>query len=376
MKEVRDDDFMRLALAEGARGNTAPNPRVGAVVVKNGQVIGRGHHRRAGLPHAEVESLRNCSEDPKGATIYVTLEPCNHHGRTPPCTEAILEAGLSRVVVSYRDPAPHVPGALERLSAAGLDVRHGVLAPDGRALVCDFEKLIKTGLPYVTAKSAVTLDGKIATRNGDSKWITGAASRAEGHRLRSESEAVIVGVKTVIADDPSLTVRDYIPPPHFEPRDQPRPVVFDTKLRTPVACKVVQRGALIYAGQSADPDKRRALEKAGAEVVEIESGDRLDLRAALLDLGSRGAMRVLVEGGGVLQGAMLDAELVDAAAIFVAPLVLGDGGARSAFAGAEVTLMSAAHRIDGAFRTLDNDVFIEGPLVPRIKTPKGKSQEE
>lgn len=361
----RDAEFMRLALAEAARGNTAPNPRVGAVVVKDGQVIGTGFHRRAGLPHAEVEALRNCEVDPAGATIYVTLEPCNHHGRTPPCTEAILNAGLSRVVVSYRDPAPHVGGALERLSDAGLDTHHGVLESEGRALVRDFEKLITTGRPYVTAKAAVTLDGKIATSAGDSKWITGDAARAEGHRMRSESCVVIVGAETVLADDPSLTVRDYQVPADFEKREHPQPVVFDSMLRTPLSAKVVSRGALIFCGDDAPDDRRVALEEAGAEVVPT-GGRRVALQAALAELGSRGVMRALVEGGGVLEGALLNAGLVDAAAVFVAPLILGDAGARSAFAGGQtITKMSSALAIDGKFERVGSDMFIEGPLVPR-----------
>ncbi|MEM6955669.1 MAG: bifunctional diaminohydroxyphosphoribosylaminopyrimidine deaminase/5-amino-6-(5-phosphoribosylamino)uracil reductase RibD [Myxococcota bacterium] len=336
--EERDERWMALA-AEAARGGrTSPNPHVGAVIVKDGKHLATGFHARAGEAHAEVAAIANAGDESLvGATIYVTMEPCNHYGRTPPCTEAIMDAGFGRVVVGYRDPAPHVPGALERLEAAGIEVRCGVLEDECRELIADFEKHITTGLPYVELKAAVSLDGRMATESGDSKWITGEASRTQAHRMRDRADAVAVGVDTVLADDPALTVR------HVEGRDPIR-VVFDTTLRTPPSSKVLRGGALVLHGEGRGEGREAALIDAGAELLPVPVRDgRVDLKAGLRVLAKRDIVRLLVEGGGVLQGGFLREGLADAATLFVAPVVLGGG--RSFADGASVNTVAEGWRL-------------------------------
>lgn len=318
-----DEALMARAIAEARRGRPSPNPHVGAVVATpEGEIVSVGHHERAGQAHAEVAALRAATRT-KGMTLYVTMEPCNHHGRTPPCTEAILEAGIARVVVGAIDPAPHVPGSRDRLRAAGLEVETGVLADECVALLADFTKHITQGLPFVTLKAAVTLDGRMAARTGDSKWITGEAARAEAHRLRDRSDAVLVGVGTVLADDPRLDVR------HVEGVD-PRRVVLDTHLRTPPTARILGKGGAttIFHGPAGDA-KRAALCDVGATLVEVATtpDGRLDVMAALAELGARDVVRLLVEGGPTVHAALLAAGQVDRAAIFVAPRIVGDARA-------------------------------------------------
>ena len=275
----RDDErFMRRAVRLARRGDTSPNPRVGAVVVREGQVVGEGYHVRAGGPHAEINALARAGAAAKGATLYVTLEPCNHHGRTPPCTEAVIAAGVSRVVVGSVDAHPHVPGSADRLRAAGIEVQVGVCAEEADELVRSFFKHLTTGLPYVCLKAAVTLDGRMATRTGDSRWITSPESRKETHRLRADSDAVLVGVQTVIADDPLLNVR------HVKGRD-PLRVVFDTHLRMPPRSAMLQAGGpgtLVLHSEGASPANAAALRAAGATLQALPVGaGGVDLLAGL-----------------------------------------------------------------------------------------------
>ena len=360
--EELDRTMMKVALREGRRGRPSPNPHVGAVVARGGRVIATGYHRKAGEAHAEVAALARAGAKARGATLYVTLEPCNHFGRTPPCTDAILDADIARVVVGYRDPAPHVRGAVRKLRRAGIEVALGVLENEARALVADFEKHITTGLPFVTLKAAVTLDGRIATRTGDSKWITGERARREAHRMRTRADAVLVGVGTVLADDPALTVR------HVRGRD-PLRVVLDTQLRTPPdAALLRQRSAektLVVHGPNAPSRRRRALARAGAELLEVRTSrdGHLDLRAALRELGRRDVVRVLVEGGATVHGAFLDAGLADRAAVFVAPTILGDREAIPMAAGRGRDRIASAWRLaEPTVRRLAEDVLIEGDL--------------
>jgi diaminohydroxyphosphoribosylaminopyrimidine deaminase/5-amino-6-(5-phosphoribosylamino)uracil reductase len=322
-----DETWMRLALKEAAkgRGRTSPNPLVGAVVVKNGRLVAKGWHRAAGRPHAEVIALAAAGSGAKGATLYVTLEPCHHQGRTPPCTRAVLEAGISRVVMGMADPNPRVKGGGARfLKGKGLTVIGGVLEDDCREINRFWLKWVTTGRPYAVLKLAASLDGKTATARGQSKWITSEASRRKVHRLRAEVDAVMVGRGTMLADDPGLDVR---PAKRFGPR--PRPVVADSFLKTPSAARIFSRhrpGWPIIAGrESAPAARRRALERAGAEVLSLPAGPdgRVDLPSLWDELGRREITSVLIEGGSELAAAVCSAGLVDEMVLFMAPMLIG-----------------------------------------------------
>jgi diaminohydroxyphosphoribosylaminopyrimidine deaminase/5-amino-6-(5-phosphoribosylamino)uracil reductase len=354
---------MRRAIEEAKRGRPSPNPRVGAALVREGEMIALGYHRKAGEAHAEVAAIRNAGSPVDGTTLYVTLEPCNHHGRTGPCTEAIIAAGIERVVIGSRDPAPHVPGAIDRLQRAGVQVEVGLLAADCDALVADFAKHVTTGLPFVTLKAAVTLDGKIATRAGDSKWITGLAARTEAHRMRDESDAVLIGVGTVLADDPALTVR------LVEGRN-PLRVVVDAALRTPPDAAVLETsegrdaGALIFCSQDADGARLRALGRTGVEIIRVAGHRRgVDMSEVLKQLGDRDVVRLLVEGGAHVHGTFLDQGLADRAAIFVAPRILGDAAAPSFVAGSGAETLDRTWRLARTeVRSVGSDWLFTGDL--------------
>lgn len=320
--DALDHRCMGLALEAARRGRPSPNPHVGAVVAHGDEVVAVGHHERAGQDHAEVAALRVAGARAAGATLYCTLEPCNHFGRTPPCTNAVLSSGIRRVVIGTADPAPHVPGAIRRLEEAGVEVRLGVRERECRALVADFSRHITTRLPYAILKAAVTLDGRIAARTGDSRWITGEEARREAHRMRDRADAVMVGVGTVLADDPALNVR------HVEGRDPIR-VVLDSTLRTPPSARVFESNAApvwIVHGPHAPSARADALAARGAVLVEcpLAASGALDVETALRELGRRDVVRLLVEGGARVHGSLLRAGLVQAAAVFVAPRLLGD----------------------------------------------------
>jgi len=346
---------MKRALAEARRGYPSPNPHVGAAIVHEGKIISVGHHESAGEAHAEVDAIRNAPGPVKGATLFVTLEPCNHHGRTGPCTEAIVDAGLARVVIGCADPAPHVAGAVDRLRSAGVEVDVGLMEGECTALVADFTKHIRTGLPFVTLKAAVTLDGKIATRSGDSKWITGEEARTEAHRMRDQSDAILVGVGTVLSDDPKLTVR------RVEGRDPIR-VVLDADLRTPAGAAVLDpgqssdAGALIFHAADADASRHEHFMAKGVELVPVSRDERgVELSEVLQRLGERGLVRLMVEGGAHVHGSFLDLGLADRAAIFIAPRIVGDAGAPSFAAG------SGAESIERAWRLVRTEFQALGP---------------
>jgi diaminohydroxyphosphoribosylaminopyrimidine deaminase / 5-amino-6-(5-phosphoribosylamino)uracil reductase len=321
-RERRDTRFMQRALRAAQGGDPSPNPHVGAVIARGEQLISVGFHPRCGGPHAEIVALKRAGDRARGATLYVTLEPCNHFGRTPPCVDAIIAAGVKRVVVGAHDPLPHKRGGYARLRKAGIAVLHGVLAERAERAIDDFRKHRLHGLPYVTLKAAVTLDGRTAARSGESKWITGAEARAEAHRMRAQSDAVLVGVGTVLADDPELTVRA------VRGRDPVR-VVLDSQLRTPASAKLVRTArdvpTLILHAHSAPAARAKKLESSGVELLAVARGRAgLDATAALRALAERGIVRLLVEGGAHIHAALLEADLVDAAAVFVAPRFLGD----------------------------------------------------
>lgn len=325
-----------LALARRARGETSPNPMVGAVLVRNGRVLGEGWHHRAGQPHAEVEALRDAADrghSPAGATLYVTLEPCCTHGRTPPCTDAIRAAGIARVVVAATDPNPrHAGRGLDLLRQAGIRVDAGLLAGESSRLNEIFHHWIVTGTPFVTVKAAMTLDGKIATAGGDSKWITGERARAAAHGLRAAHDAVLVGVETVLHDDPALTVRRPGRPETARWR-----LVLDTRARTPVTARLVTDAfagrTILFVGRLA-PARRVAALRRRVRVVEVaERAGRVDPAAVLAWLAHEGITSVLVEGGGEVNAAFLEAGLAQRVTFFIAPKVLGGADARRAVAG-------------------------------------------
>jgi len=307
-----------LALAQLGWGQTAPNPMVGAVVVAGGDVVGEGYHARYGDAHAEVVALRNAGAWAAGATLYVSLEPCAHFGKTPPCTGAIISAGVSRVVVAVRDPSPIARGGVEILRAAGIHVDVGVERDPALELNAPFFNAHAADRPWVVLKLAVSADGAIADASRRPRWITGLESRAEVHRLRAGSDAIAVGIGTVLADDPSLTVRD-VP----APRVAPRRVVFDSTLRTPLDSAVVRTARdtpTVLVARESDGERRRRLERMGVSVIEAPS-----LVGALQALGRLGIRSLFVEGGAKLTGSLLGAELVDRLIIFQSPIELGVG---------------------------------------------------
>jgi len=368
-----DERFLRraLQLAERARGHTSPNPLVGAVLVREGRIVGEGFHPRAGEPHAEVFALREAGELARGATAYVTLEPCDHFGRTPPCSLALLEAGVSRVVVAAREENPVAKGGLARLKAGGVQVEAGLLEEEARAQNEVFFTVRKKGLPFVLLKAALTLDGKVAAPSGDARWISSEASRRVAHAYRQWLPAVMVGVGTVLRDDPALTVRhpDFRPFPWMlepPPLRDPLKVVLDTEARTPPTARLFQRGprgeparVLVFVGEGASRARVSALEEAGARVVALPlEGGRVDPERALAFLLEEGVDGVLLEGGPRLAGAFLERGLVDKLALFLAPRILGEG--RGLAEGFGVERVAEALRLRLARREwLGEDLWLE-----------------
>ena len=337
-----------VELAQEVVGSTSPNPAVGAVLVKDGVEIGAGATQPPGQDHAEIVAMKQASDRARGATLYTTLEPCCTWGRTPPCTKAIIAAGIVEVHFAVVDPNPRVSGAgRDELAAAGIQVVEED-AEGANELYESFAKHIATGTPFVTVKYAMTLDGKIATHTGDSKWVTGPEAREFVQKMRRVCDAILVGVNTALTDDPYLTARDK----HGTPLErQPLRVVLDSVCHTPVkAVMFSQPGSTLIATTEAAPDRRvLALEQAGAEVVVLPSGEdrRVDLRALLSHLGSRGVVNLLVEGGGSVHGAFFDAGLVDKVYAFVAPLIVGGETSLSPVEGSGVLMMGDAWTLTG-----------------------------
>jgi len=323
-----DRGFMRqaLLLARKGLGRTAPNPAVGAVVVKGGKILSRGYHHGAGKLHAEAEALNKLQGKAAGATMYVTLEPCNHVGRTPPCTQAILGSGIKRVVIGMKDPNPGVKGGgAAFLAAHHIDVKLGVLESECRELNEGFIKHVSTGRPFVMVKSAQTLDGWIATASGDSKWITNDRSREYVHHLRNQADAIMVGVGTIVADDPQLTCRLK----RGKGKD-PLRIVVDTRLRTPVNARILTQdslaGTVLVVGSRVKKSSIRDFEKGKNEVIICPTKQgRIDLESLLDILGKRMITRLLVEGGAGIVGSLLRRKLVDKFYVFKAPKLLGGG---------------------------------------------------
>lgn len=333
MRHKSHEHYMRLALAEARKGlgRTSPNPAVGAVVVKNGLVLGRGYHHRAGTAHAEVQALADAragGHETRGADMYVTLEPCNHSGRTPPCTETLLAAGILRVFIGARDPNPRVQGGGGHyLAARGVEVVWDVCGPACRRLILPFAKLSRSGLPWVFMKAGLSLDGRITVRRGQGAAITGPEASRYVHRLRNTLDAILIGVGTALIDDPSLTTRL----PDGSGRDPVR-VVLDSSLRLAPACRMLRQASAsstwVLCNEQADPGRETLLRRAGAEVIRLAATGSagLDLHAVLRFLGSKGLASVLVEGGSRVHASFLAGALVDELALIFAPCCIGDAG--------------------------------------------------
>lgn len=359
---------MRLALREARKGlgRTAPNPVVGAVVVKEGRVVGSGYHRKAGTPHAEVNALTDAGSDSRGATLYVTLEPCNHTGRTPPCTQAVLESGIRRVVVGMADPNPHVAGSGSRfLAEHGVDVLTGVLESQCRVINRPFVKHITTGLPWVIMKAGVSLDGRITLAVGKGGWITGEQSRRSVHRLRNRVDAIAVGIGTARTDDPCLTTRL-----SGGGRD-PLRVVFDSNLTLSAdAAMLTQNSSAetwIFCGQDAAAGHASTLEMAGGVIKKVLRGSdgHINLLEVLKNLGQQGVTSLLVEGGAAVHGAFLRQGLYDEANIYIAPVFVGEQGV-PLITGPLDSLAGGLRLKNVQTRRLGSDVLLTG-LFDRIQ---------
>lgn len=359
---------MAVALAQKGEGRTAPNPPVGAVIVRDGQIVGEGFHPRAGEPHAEVFALRQAGSRAADATAYVTLEPCSHFGKTPPCADALIAAGVSRVVVGVVDPNPQVAGrGVERLRAAGIEVEVGLMDKECGRLIAAFGKHILTGLPYTVYKSAMTLDGNTATASGDSRWVSGALSRGRVHQLRHRVDAIMVGVETVLHDDPLLNTRL-----DTEDGHDPLRVVVDSSLRMPITASMLRQksnAGTLVATTCEDSDKIAALENAGAEVLVVAAdNDRVDLPALWQELGKRNVQKLLLEGGATLAASALGAGLIDQLMLFVAPKLLGGVAGRGIFNGVTCELMNDAIRLQNReVEQIGDDLLITGEIVPCLQ---------
>ncbi|MDR0379306.1 MAG: bifunctional diaminohydroxyphosphoribosylaminopyrimidine deaminase/5-amino-6-(5-phosphoribosylamino)uracil reductase RibD [Candidatus Accumulibacter sp.] len=340
-----DRNFMTRALRLARRGlfSTTPNPRVGCVLARDGTIVGEGWHRRAGEAHAEAHALEMAGANAKGATAYVTLEPCSHHGRTPPCADALIEAGVARVVAALRDPDPRVAGrGLAALSAAGIVTECGLMAAEAADLNVGFISRVTRGRPWVRLKLAASLDGKTALMNGKSQWITGPAARRDGRRWRAQACAILSGIGTVRADNPRLNVRDVR---GVTAKRQPLKVVVDARLELSPEARVLANGQLLVACASENGVNADALKRRGAELLCLPDGTgRVDLVALMAELGRRGINELHVEGGSRLSGAFLDAGLVDELLLYLAPCLIGNV-ARSLFDLPELTALDGARRL-------------------------------
>lgn len=359
-------DYMSLAieLAEKGRGFTNPNPVVGAVIVKDGRIIGQGYHERCGGLHAERNALANCTGDPKGAEIFVTLEPCCHHGRQPPCTDALIEAGIARVTVGSGDPNPLVAGkGIEILRNAGIEVETGFMKAECDALNPVFFHFIKTGKPYVVMKYAMTLDGKTATRTGASKWITGEAARRRVHEDRHRYAAIMAGIGTVLTDDPLLTCR-------LEGRECSNPVrvICDSRLRIRLNSKIVSTApevtTIIAASESASERKKIELERHGCKVWLLpEKNGHVDLNELMTRLGREGIDSVFIEGGAELNWSALESRVVNKIQAYIAPKIFGGEGAKTPVMGGGIELPEEAFKLKNTSVTmLGADYLIEGEV--------------
>ena len=354
-----------LQIAAYAAGRTSPNPLVGAVIVKDGRVVGQGWHRKAGTEHAEIHALRQAGELAAGATIYVTLEPCSHYGRTGPCSKALIDARIKRVVIAMLDPNPLVAGkGVAMLKAAGIEVETGLLQEQAERLNEVFLKWIMTKMPFVVMKTAMTLDGKIATAAGNSKWISNEVSRRRVHELRDVYDGILVGIGTVLADDPALTTRLA-----SQSGKNPLRIVVDSRARTPLTAKVVTDGqaeTLIAVTAAAEAAKVEALRQAGVEVLVVNDGQQVDLKQLFCLLGERGVCSIFVEGGARINYSLLKAGLVDKVYSFIAPKMVGGSSAPGPVGGDGVETLDQAFLLENVeTELLAGDILVSGYINRR-----------
>ncbi|MCS1350857.1 bifunctional diaminohydroxyphosphoribosylaminopyrimidine deaminase/5-amino-6-(5-phosphoribosylamino)uracil reductase RibD [Mechercharimyces sp. CAU 1602] len=362
----RQEEWMRLALtlAQSAEGYTSPNPMVGAVIVKEGRLVGSGAHLRAGTAHAEVHALAMAGAEAEGSTLYVTLEPCSHHGRTPPCTDAVIKAKVAKVVIAVQDNDERVSGSgIERLRQAGIEVEVGLLATESRQLNEAYFHHRRTGRPLVTLKTAMTLDGKIATSSGDSKWISNEESRAAVHLMRHRMDAIMVGIGTVLTDRPQLTAR--LP----QGGKNPVRIIVDSKLQIPLDTPVADTSVAetwVYCTATADPRKRTQLQERGVKVFTCGEGVQVDLPKLMEHLGEHNILSVLVEGGGTLNGSLLMEDVIDRVVTFIAPKLVGGANSLSPIGGEGISNMDDAVTISNIrVQSLADDVMISGEVCKR-----------
>jgi riboflavin biosynthesis protein RibD len=354
-----------LQIAAYAAGRTSPNPLVGAVIVKDGRVVGQGWHRKAGTEHAEIHALRQAGELAAGATIYVTLEPCSHYGRTGPCSKALIDARIKRVVIAMLDPNPLVAGkGVAMLKAAGIEVETGLLQEQAERLNEVFLKWIMTKMPFAVMKTAMTLDGKIATAAGNSKWISNEVSRRRVHELRDVYDGILVGIGTVLADDPALTTRLA-----SQSGKNPLRIVVDSRARTPLTAKVVTDGqaeTLIAVTVAAEAAKVEALRQAGVEVLVVNDGQQVDLKQLFCRLGERGICSIFVEGGALINYSLLKAGLIDKVYSFIAPKMVGGSSAPGPVGGDGVETLDQAFLLeDVETELLAGDILVSGYINRR-----------
>ena len=361
---MTDKEYMQEALriAENARGRTSPNPLVGAVIVKDGRIIAEGWHRQAGTPHAEIHALKMAGTLAKDATLYVTLEPCSHFGRTPPCANAIVEVGIKKVIAAMSDPNPKVAGrGLNILRKAGIEVEVGVCENEARKLNEVFIKWVATGKPFVALKMAMSLDGKIATSTGQSKWITSEASRQRVHELRDTHDSIMVGIETVLKDNPMLTTR-------ILGGKNPVRIVVDSNARTPLVSNVVmnhhQAKTIIAVTENAPVERVNVLKNSGIEIIFAGNGERVDLNILMNELAKREITSVLVEGGGTLNFALLEAGLIDKVYAFIAPKIIGGRNALTSVEGNGFeNLIDAINLKNITTEQIDSDILITGYII-------------
>ena len=362
-----DEHYMRqaLAIARYATGRTSPNPMVGAVILRDGRIVGQGWHRKAGTPHAEINALQQAGELARGATMYVTLEPCSHHGRTGPCADAVIAAGIKKVVVAMNDPNPLVAGqGIGKLREAGIEVVEGVLAAEAAKLNEVFIKWISTKLPFVVLKSAMSLDGKIAAHTGHSQWITGPESRQRVQELRDSYDAILVGIGTVLADNPSLTTRL-----SYKGKNPIR-IIIDSMARTPLDAQVVTDGlapTIIVVTPDAPQERVNALREQGIEILFVELKEKgVDLRQTFEVLARREITSILIEGGASINGSVMEEQLVDKIYWFIAPKIIGGQGALGPVGGQGVTDVNQAHLFeDMTMEPIGQDLLISAYMCNR-----------
>lgn len=361
---MKEEQYMRLVLSLAKRGlgTTFPNPMVGAVLVKGQRIVGKGYHKKAGTAHAEIAALDDAQGEARGATLYINLEPCSHYGKTPPCTDALIKAGVRQVVVSMLDPNPAVNGkGVETLKKAGMEVRVGLLEEEAKRLNEAFITYMEKQRPFMTLKAAVSLDGKIATKTCDSKWISNEESRRYVNQMRAVADGIMVGINTVILDNPLLV------PKVLRPKKQPVRIVLDSKLRIPLSCDIVKTAekyrTWVFTAGDSRADKEMKLKSLGLDVIRVpsEDGGRVSLKHVCTELYRRELVHVLVEGGGEINSALLRERLIDKIMLFYGPIIIGGKGALNLVGGKGVDFLKDAHRIDIAtVKRFREDIYVEG----------------